>query len=202
MRALRGPQEFVEEDVSSQESFQREESPFRPEDFAPHSTEMGNRERAQRNAQFEMTSSTKAQIATFTAVLSTLPMFPENLYLNKARQRWKAFSRQFEDICELRTDLDDKQKALLLKAKGGVAIQSIIRQLGDSVAKAGYSGIKSAIDGYYNKHSVVQVDIEKFRAIRQTDSETFAAFMSRLRNQAEMCDFKNEEHTNEHTLAK
>lgn len=203
MRVKRRRQEFLEEDVTPPESPER--SSFVG---AAHSTGFGATEeeessdqraasQVQRENHFDITSNTKAQIATFTAVLSTLPLFPEGLDLSQARQRWKMFIRQFEDVCELRPDLDDKQKALLLKVKGGVTLQSIVRQLGDSTAKSGYTAIKDGINSYYDKHSVVQVDIEKFRAIKQLENETFAAFMSRLRNQAELCDFKDEAQVSE-----
>lgn len=192
VKRKRKPLEFIEEDVSPETSpRQRSEGSFTAEKIALHSTRVES-EPALSDKHFDMSSNTKAQIATFTAVLSTLPVFPDNLDLNKARQHWKMFIRQFEDVCELRPDLDEKQKALLLRVKGGVTLQSIVRQLGEDVGKKGYEAIKEGINSYYNKHSVVQVDIEIFRAIRQNDTESFAAFMTRLRNQAEMCDFKDE----------
>lgn len=181
----------------------RAQQPFLEEDTQPEERETGEGSDGESvgsdstvPATSEGNGKKKSQMATFSALLGALPNFPDELDMNKAREHWRQFIRRFEEICRFRSDMGQLDKKILLGVKGGMMIQNIIRQLEHKWVDESptiFDEVRDAINKYFETHSVRQIDIEKFRSIRQENAETFTKFMHRLRAQADLCGFKTVE---------
>lgn len=132
--------------------------------------------------------------------LSLLPVFPDNLNWNEARERWVVWKPLFVRLLELRRNIkSQRDKETILIARGGNLIQDIAfaqrpapgetDQAGEDGEVPVFDNLLKRCDYYFTANSHVAIDIERFRGLKQKADEPFTTFVNRLRRLANLCSF-------------
>lgn len=135
-----------------------------------------------------------------SSTLALLPVFPDNLNWNEARERWVVWKPLFVRLLELRRNVkSQRDKETLLIARGGSLIQDIafaqrpvpeeILQVGQGEELPAFDNLLKRCDHYFTANSHVAIDIERFRNLKQKADESFTSFTNRLRRLAALCGF-------------
>lgn len=134
------------------------------------------------------------------SALSLLPVFPEGLKWNEAREKWTTWRPLAVRLLELRKDIrTQREKETILIARGGSMIQDIAfaqRPAPGEISEPDMSGevpvfdnLLKRCDHYFTINSHVAIDIERFRNAKQENDETFCSFIARLRRLGNLCAF-------------
>lgn len=132
--------------------------------------------------------------------LNMLPVFPDKLNWNEARERWVVWKPLFIRLLELRRSIKtQRDKETMLIARGGSLIQDIafaqrpapgeVTQVEQGEEIPVFENLLKRCDYYFTANSHVAIDIERFRSLKQKDDEPFTAFVNRLRRLASLCGF-------------
>jgi len=106
--------------------------------------------------------------------------------------RWRRWRRAFEYYIEARGTTEPAQKKALLLHTAGINVQDIFETL--TLAEAGerddeYSLAIRALDNYFLPQSNTPYERHCFRQLQQGDNEAIDQFVTRLRQQADLCNF-------------
>ena len=102
--------------------------------------------------------------------------------------RWKKWKRGFELFLGARGNTPAPQKRSLLLHCGGLGLQDIFFTLGVA-ADASYEVSLTALDNYFKPKSNPVYERHVFHNVEPQEGEETSMFVTRLREQAELCDF-------------
>lgn len=124
------------------------------------------------------------------------------------RREWEEWFRAFELIVELRRIESQHEKLVLLLARGGRGLQRIyynLRPVADEVnpepvqvplmpvETPEYDNAIKRLSNFFIGKRNERVELELFRSLKQSASESFSHFILKLRTQAARCDFRSRE---------
>lgn len=134
-----------------------------------------------------------------------LEPFNDAVVPSDLRREWEEWFRAFELIVELKKIESQHDKLVLLLARGGRGLQRIfynLRPVADEIypepAKVPFlpvetpeydNAIKRLSNFFVGKRNE-RIELEVFRALKQSPDESFNHFILKLRTQAARCDFR------------
>ena len=108
--------------------------------------------------------------------------------------RWRRWRRSFTYYLDARGTMTPTRKKALLLHTAGIQVQDIFETL--SVEAQGeedeYSQAIQALDEYFLPKSNTTYERHCFRQLQQSENETVDQFVTRLRHQAELCNFADQ----------
>ena len=102
--------------------------------------------------------------------------------------RWKKWKRGFELFLVARGNTSANQKRALLLHCGGLGLQDIFFTLGVA-AEATYEQCVTALDNYFKPKANKVYERHVFHSLLPEEGEETSMFVTRLREQAELCEF-------------
>ena len=121
--------------------------------------------------------------------------------------RWRRWRRSFEYYIEARGTVDPARKKALLLHTAGINVQDIFETL--TLPAAGdrddeYSVAIRALDDYFLPQTNIPYERHCFRQLQQDNNETVDQFVTRLRQQADLCNFaeQKDEHIRDQFIDK
>lgn len=185
------------EDLSSGEQFAGRKPGFgvRPLGFVDLSDDEGSTSACPSREKYEKYEGDKG-----SSSMNLLPVFPDNLNWNEARERWVVWKPLFVRLLELRRGIkSERDKETMLIARGGALIQDIafaqrpapgeVTQVEQGGEAPVFENLLKRCDYYFTANSHAAIDIERFRNVKQKVSEPFTLFVNRLRRLANLCGF-------------
>ena len=103
---------------------------------------------------------------------------------------WKKWKRGFELFLVARGNTNAQQKRALLLHCGGLGLQDIFFTLGVA-ADATYEACLLALDNYFKPKANTVYERHVFHNLQPLEGEETSMFVTRLREQAELCDFND-----------
>lgn len=134
--------------------------------------------------------------------LGWLEAFPEGLDYNEAREQWEMWKDLFSRTLELRPDIKSQRlKETLMISRGGTTIRNIaanqdpapdeVKAVGQGEELPVFENLVKRCDYYFKNTSNVAIDMQRFHSIVQRETETFEAFVMRLRRAARTCSYSD-----------
>lgn len=148
----------------------------------------------------KVTSQHKNSNKEFASSFAMLPVFPENLNWNEAREKWLTWKKLFERALELKCfGKSQREKETILLMRGGNMIQDIAfnqqpapgetLEVGTEQEMPVFDNLLKRCEYYFTINSHVVIDVERFRNIKQKEGESFCTFVANLRRLATLCSF-------------
>jgi len=112
-------------------------------------------------------------------------------------QRWRKWKRSFDYFVEAKGVTDIKQKTALLLHSAGLDVQDIFETLPAVDGEADeYEKTVRALDLYFQPRTNIPYERHVLRQLYQEASESVVQFVTRLRQQADFCEFGNQRDDN------
>ena len=128
-----------------------------------------------------------------TPFTAELPPFDPDEDPSTTPQHWKNYLRKVERALVAWGIKEDARKHSILLHCGGDKLDLIEQNLVyDKTANALFENLKTALNTYFEPKRNVTFSTYVFCQMKQEEGEGIDAFVTRLRNQASMCDFADE----------
>lgn len=124
--------------------------------------------------------------------------FEEAVKHGEKRSSWVEWAGNFLQALTMIGIDDDKQKAGLFVFKGGAAVMNI---LGKNATSMTFQDMWRKTDEHYASLSDPSVDAAKYRSLRQNKGEDLLEFIDRLKKQAKLAEFSEDEEYKEQRIA-
>ncbi|XP_062703966.1 uncharacterized protein K02A2.6-like [Aedes albopictus] len=137
-----------------------------------------------------------------------LQPFNEAVESSDLRREWEEWHRSFELILEMKRIECQHEKLVLLLARGGRGLQRIfynLRPVAEEIypepvpvplipkETPEYDNAVLRLSKFFIGKRNVRIELELFRTLKQSESESFSQFLLRLRTQAARCEFQERE---------
>ncbi|XP_053687261.1 uncharacterized protein LOC128736797 [Sabethes cyaneus] len=137
-----------------------------------------------------------------------LEPFNDSVDASDLRREWEEWLTAFELILELRNTNSQREKLVLMLARGGRGLQRIyshLRPVPNEIYPEPvkiplapeeipeYDNAIKRLNNFFVGKCNERIELEVFRAIKQTTDESFNQFILKLRMQAARCDFQDRE---------
>lgn len=103
--------------------------------------------------------------------------------------RWKKWIKRLERLLDIKNVTDDKKKITYLFYYGGDQLEDIYSE--QALNTDTFKEVVDKLTERFNPKTNNQLHIYNFRAIQQHEGEPFDEFVQRLKDQGEMCNFKD-----------
>ena len=127
-----------------------------------------------------------------TNFTADLPPFNPDEDPSSTPQRWKSYLRKLERALVAWNIKDDSRMASILLHCGGDKLDEIEQTLTyDKTEGSVFANLSKALTDHFEPKRNVTFSTYQFYQMKQEEGEGIDAFVTRLRNQAAMCDFQD-----------
>ena len=111
--------------------------------------------------------------------------------------RWRRWKRSFDYFVLAKNVTDPAQKKALLLHTTGIDVQDIYHTLTEEDSEDDvYTKAACALDNYFHTRTNIPYERHIFRQLQQRDDESVDQFATRLRRQADICEFGDQRDDN------
>ncbi|XP_055618147.1 uncharacterized protein LOC129763275 [Toxorhynchites rutilus septentrionalis] len=138
----------------------------------------------------------------------SLEQFNDAVDASDLRREWEEWLRSFELLMELKQVGSQREKLVLMLARGGRGLQRIyynLRPVPEEIQPGPtkvplapqeipeYNNAVKRLNNFFVGKRNERVELEVFRSLKQSSDESFSHFILKLRTQAARCDFRERE---------